>query len=476
TVLVYRGTESGTFVLDSSFTQEPLISEIQPIQWTTASGYSGLEIAARSNLGVRVHSRTGTVLFAQLTGTTEHDMAVVRPYVARVAPYTTVETLDKLAIVAPDSSDDEIFRLYGSAGNEQAFSLGEIGVVGMHAGDYDQDGDFDLAISQRSSHRLYILDNLSYSQAVGEKDAADPTFTSDANDRSELRIGEVGSAAMPNNTAQPLLADLTGDGLTDVLMGVHDEDSQKGGDFLYRVRGEVDNTYADEGECPGTFNRYWLYIDGSLSYSNVSGPAVTNSSQLAIEIELNNTWGDLSSANPSDIFLEVTVRKQAECEDEEIELSPVWHHLYSVDAPNGAGAAFLSQSAPLRIGFSIDVDTVIVSENPTVYGYVEFGDKYYMEIRPARYTNGDIWSPFSSEILSFTGEFDTMTNLSCAPTPHLSNDPGAYLDCVVTGETVPGPDDYIAEAYAQANLPAFGGGFLLYPSLSQSVAKAPAGQ
>ncbi len=465
TVAVYRGTEAGTFVLDSSFTQSTLIEEIQPIQWTQAAGYTGLEIAARSNLGVRVHARTGGVLFGQLTGTTLHDMAVVGPYVARIPPFTTVETLDKLALFAPASGGNEMFSLHSSSGSETAFGLGAIGVVGADAGDYDGDGDWDLAVSQRSSHRLWILNNRTYAPGHGEYDFPNATFAPESSERKEVRIGEIPINPMPNNTARPLLQDITGDGIVDVLMGVRDEGSLFAGDYLYRVAGENDADYEDGGECPGAFWSYDVYPNGlDEPYGTTTNPNL-----LAVGFDLANIWVDYTNVNPkpADVYIEVTVRKQDQCDDNTIAGSPMLHALYWIDP--AAHIAFMQKTGVVQFGFSL--------AGVTAYsGIKEFNDKYYAEVRMVRYVSSTISSPFSPTIISFTGEVNEPdSTATCPPTAELANDPGAYLGCpelLAMDHLGGGGDiDYIAQAYTQASLPPFGGGPMVYPELWITVAE-----
>lgn len=480
TVLVYRGTATGTFVLDSSFTQGTLIAEIQPIQWRNDAGYTGLEIAARSNLGVRVHARTGAVLWYQLASTTQHDMAVVGPYVARNPPYVT-QTLDKLALIAPDSSGNEIVTLHsyvdpGSSVSEAPVDLGAIGVVGADAGDFDFDGDWDLALSMQSAHRIWILHNLIYDTELGGYGFAPPTFGNDPLERTIVRIGQVASAPMPFNTARPLLQDITGDGFVDVLMGVHDEDAQYGGDYLLRIRGENDGEFEDGGECPNAFSNFVIWPDDLYNEGppgiGVYGAATLNN-KVAVEFDLANIWVNYVNVNPkpTNVYIEVTVRKQAQCEDGTIEVSPYLHALYWIDPVAHLG--FMTKSAVVRFGLSVDA--------PADVQVVSFFDKYYAEVRMVRYTNNTISSPYSPTIISFSGDTaDTVTGIptamssGCQPIVHLANDPGIY-DCgemaaIVGGTGGAGDIDYIAEAFTQSSLPPFATGPLVYPQLVTTLA------
>ncbi|MEM7203494.1 MAG: hypothetical protein AAF628_24735 [Planctomycetota bacterium] len=90
-------------------------------------------------------------------------------------------------------------------------NLGALDVVAACAADYDEDGDFDLALSIQSAHLLVVLKNDS-SQGAG-----DPFATSTAYGH----LTDPSPTSAQSNFSEPVCADMDNDGDLDFVQAVH---------------------------------------------------------------------------------------------------------------------------------------------------------------------------------------------------------------------------------------------------------------
>lgn len=151
-------------------------------------GNGTLEVGALTSDGLEFFDATGTGIgtfgFASPTG------ALCR---------VTGGANDQLAWVRPGTGGDMELYMATSQGLGTPVNLGNVSIVAAETGDLDADGDTDLALSLADSTQLLILENENGSFNL-----------------SSLRALSNGRSSSSNNVASPLLADLDGDGHTDV--------------------------------------------------------------------------------------------------------------------------------------------------------------------------------------------------------------------------------------------------------------------
>ncbi len=110
----------------------------------------------------------------------------------------------------------EWLTVLDSGGLHETLDLTGLGIVGMAAGDLDNDGDDEVALSITSARELLVLRNQRSPAATTGASFSMPNILT-------VALGQSNSPA-PNNVAKPILADLDGDGDIDFFQTVEDEE------------------------------------------------------------------------------------------------------------------------------------------------------------------------------------------------------------------------------------------------------------
>lgn len=166
------------------------------------------EIAVVHVLGLEIFSVTGTQLAAHLASQGSDALVPVRRQAG--AP------VELAWIRRNTAAGTRYLQLVGPAGlSATTLDLGAMEVAGLAAADFDLDGDEDLALSQRASQALLVLENLTDASAP----VAMPFSLVAGVGVHHVATGDVGSAD-PMNSAAPLWRDIDSDGDLDLLAGI----------------------------------------------------------------------------------------------------------------------------------------------------------------------------------------------------------------------------------------------------------------
>lgn len=413
TLKVLYGNGAGSFSAGSTRSLTATACRLQALQWET-TGQPGMEIAVTTHAGTLVFAETGPPLFAAASPHPSPRMAVIRPYGSA--------TEDRLVVVQRNADDTaDLLAVFASDGNESAISLGDLDVVGLDAGDHDNDGDDDLCVSHRASHELNLYANRSNPGGYGTSFSTDPHWST------AVRIGEDPDAAFAANTADPVLEDMNEDGKADILIGVEDQTVSSYETWLFaKATGtRVQGGFPDEEEVPAPFQNCVFYVGEDLG--DLYGSELIDETKIAADIEIVNVWGDLSQG-ADNVYIEVTVWNQPVGEYETVDDEALYHALYQ--APDSEFHDFLANiydvENTLRIGFSVDVAHLDPEVDPETF--VPVTTKFYVEARPVRLVEGQPTSPLRTVVSSVTAVTDDMVTAQSPgwlSVQDMENNPGA---------------------------------------------------
>jgi hypothetical protein len=366
----------------SSLTEVPTIPaageivDIESIRWDTAD--PAPELAVLSTWGTEVRSLTGLQLWARISlHDEEHCMAVVAP-----PSGSPPSEPDQLVVAQPNANGVQFLTRFWATGNQSAISLGQLGVISMDAGDYDGDGDEDLALGLTSLLTVRVL-------------WSDQGVFTPANHHDQA-LGEPPTQAVPANRAQVCLEDLDDDGVADLFAACNDQDC------LAVVRGGGGFANLGGGGCSSPV--YQLYDARSTDLSSVY-PSTNGSiwpvGSGGVELEIANAWGNLTALNPSGNYVHTHLElilwgiENAESDwwEDGVSVVALMHALYRI--PSEAESGFRTGADPVYVGFGLDKFGSDASP-------ATFSARYYVEIRPVRWSGTSVLNPLTSHCGGFT--------------------------------------------------------------------------
>ncbi|MEQ8765707.1 MAG: FG-GAP-like repeat-containing protein [Planctomycetota bacterium] len=185
------------FQIDTLFSIAPGAQEITHCDF---AGDGLPELVVTTPNGVYVYAIDGTPITSFLTSGSKSVTAF---------PLDDGTSRERIVWVVDPAPGMGSIQIIGTNGGSspvqlQSLPLGAIVPVAVAAGDLDGDGDKDLALSQRSSHDVLLIENTSTGYDLGS------VVT--------VPLGPAGSA--PTNSAHPAIGDLDNDGDLDVFFPV----------------------------------------------------------------------------------------------------------------------------------------------------------------------------------------------------------------------------------------------------------------
>jgi len=170
------------------------ILDLELVEW---DGDGELEVVLRHASHLAIHELDGTPVATFTGGTSEGSIAVVS--VGSDLPQFVAWT-----------SGDTWLSIVGEGGVVEVRDLGSVGVIGLAAGDFDQDGTDDLFASLSSMRRVRMWRGVATSEG--------PTFPA-----AEDFVLEDLAGSIPLSSAPPVLADLDGDYDLDLFLPQEDD-------------------------------------------------------------------------------------------------------------------------------------------------------------------------------------------------------------------------------------------------------------
>lgn len=409
TVWTLRGDDQDAFVLGASFAAAGEVLDLRPLQW---NGIGGAEVAVASRWGTQVFSNTGSQVwhrFAYDPGTSDDPNVVMTVVPApigsgakdqlAVVQWNQYGTNQLLSVHGDTASDPPISLSHANLGLVIEHPLGSgdyLGVVGMHAGDRDGDGDFDLALSHHKERRVQVFINR------GEP----TTYSAIANFLDTIDVGD-GPGLFVDHSSTPLMADLDDDGFAELALANPENSPSL---VLMHGSSDIANMTLDCADSP-VFDDYKVL--GLRDGQNSMGQ------DIDIEIKVTNGWNASMSAQGI-THLEVVVWRQ-DVADIDYVTEAIGHYVFE------RTSTFDLPDSDMSVTFPIDIATTVEMGELEV-----FLKRYYVEIRPVHYevSTQTISNPMRTHVAGFTSALENGTSSLQV----LLGRPGAALDSICEGD------------------------------------------